>query len=183
MRSCLLAWHTRVEHPSRSYGAALEGGIVEGPFGRGELPDEPGKVAPVSLVAGPAAFGGEVILVPPLELRLWRQRHLASLLAANQVPTHRDETLAALRPQRRDDVGRARAPIKPGQDCSLDPERVQEREDIDGDHRLLAIAQGVTGKKARRAIAAQIGHDHPVAGRRQQRGNLYIAVNVVRPAV
>src|SRR4051794_5790477 len=45
-------------------GAAREGGLVEVPFGRGELPDEPGKVGPVSLVAGPPAFGGEVILVP-----------------------------------------------------------------------------------------------------------------------
>src|SRR5450755_3662356 len=60
-------------------GAALEGGLVEVPFGRSELPDEPGKVAPVSLVAGPAALGGEVILVPPLELSLWGQRHLARL--------------------------------------------------------------------------------------------------------
>jgi hypothetical protein len=57
-------------------GAALEGGLVEVPFGRGELPDEPGKVVPVLLVAGPAALGGKVILVPPLELSLWRQRQL-----------------------------------------------------------------------------------------------------------
>ena len=80
------------------------------------------------LVAGPAAFGGKVILVPPLELSLWRQRHLAGLLAADQVPAHRDEGLAALREDGRDDVGRARAPIKTGQDRLLDPERIhQER--------------------------------------------------------
>ncbi len=66
-------------------------------------------------------------------------------------------------PDRRDDVGRARAPIKTGQDRPLDLERIHQSDDIESDHRLLAIAEGVTGKKARRAIAAQIGDDHPVA--------------------
>ena len=51
------------------------------------------------------------------------------------------------------------------------------------DHRLLAIAQRFTGKKSRRAIAAQIRDDHPVARRRQQRRDIDIAVNVVGPAV
>src|SRR5438067_12510503 len=55
-------------------GAALERGIIEAPLGRGELPDEPGKVAPILLVADPAALGGEVVLVPPLVLRRWWQR-------------------------------------------------------------------------------------------------------------
>ena len=49
--------------------------------------------------------------------------------------------------------------------------------------RLLAVAERFTGKKARRAIAAQIRDDHPVARRRQQRGDIDIAVNVVGPAV
>src|SRR5689334_14621644 len=38
-------------------------------------------------------------------------------------------------------------------------------------------------KKARRAIAAQIVDDHPVARRRQQRSNIDIGVDVVRPTV
>src|SRR5207237_10820083 len=45
-----------------SRSAALEGGIVEVPFRRSDLPDEPRKVAPASFVAGPAAIGGAVIL-------------------------------------------------------------------------------------------------------------------------
>ena len=49
--------------------------------------------------------------------------------------------------------------------------------------RLLAVAERVAGKKARRAIAAQIRDDHPVARRRQQRGDIDKAVNVVGPAV
>ena len=62
--------------------AALEGGIIEVPLGRSDLPDELGKVVPVLLVAGPAAFGGKIILVPPLVFSLWRQRHLVGFLAA-----------------------------------------------------------------------------------------------------
>src|SRR6266567_1365626 len=102
------------------HGAAPERGIVEVPVWRSELPDELRKVAPVFVVPSPAAFGGEVILVPPLELSRWRQRHRAGLLAADQIPTHRDETLAAIREDSRDDVGRARAPIKTAEDRLLD---------------------------------------------------------------
>ena len=121
-------------------GAAFERGIIEVPFRRSALPDELGKVVPVLLVAGPAAFGGKIILVPPLELSLWRQRHLAGLLAADQVPTHGDERLAALREDGRDDVSRARAPIKTGQDRLANFERIHQSDGIDSDHRLLAIA-------------------------------------------
>ena len=163
--------------------AAIERGIVEVPFWRSDLPNELCKVVPVFIVAGPAALGGEVILVPPLELRLWWQRHLAGLLAADQVSAHRDEGLAALREDGRDDVGRARTPIKAGQDRPLDLERIHQSNGINSDDRLLAIAEGVAGQKARRAIAAQIRDDHPVARLRKPRGNVDKAVNVVGPAV
>ena len=135
------------------------------------------------VVAGPAAFGGEIILVPPLELGLRRQRHLAGFLAADQIAAHGDQRLAALRPERRDDVGRPRSPVKTGEDRLLDLERIHQGDDIDRDRRLLAVPERVARKKARRAIAAQIGDDHPVARRRQQRGDIDIAVNVVGPAM
>jgi hypothetical protein len=45
--------------------AALEGGIIEVPFRRGELPDKVGKITTVFVVAVAAAVGGKVILVPP----------------------------------------------------------------------------------------------------------------------
>ena len=51
------------------------------------------------------------------------------------------------------------------------------------DHGLLAIADRVGRQKARRAVATQIGDDHPVAGRRQQGRDIDEAVDVVRPAV
>ena len=135
------------------------------------------------LVAGPAAFRGEVVLVPPCELGLRRQRHLVGFLAADQVAAHGDERLAALRPERRDDVGRPRAPVKPGEDRLLDLERIHQGDDVERERRLLAVADRVAGKKARRAIAAQIRDDHPVARRRQQRRDVDVAVDVVGPAV
>ena len=95
-------------------GAAIERGVIEVPLRRRDLPDELRKVVPVLVVAGAAAFGGEIVLIPPLELRLRRQRHLAGFLAADQVAAHGDQRLAALRPERRDDIGRPRAPIEAG---------------------------------------------------------------------
>src|SRR5260370_40795069 len=122
--------------------AAIERGIVEVPFWRSDLPNELRKVVPVCIVAGPAAFRGKIKLVPPCELSLWRQRHLAGLLAADQIPAHRDEGLASLREDGRDDVGRPRAPIKTAQDRLLDLERIHQRDAIESNGRLLAIAEG-----------------------------------------
>ena len=102
---------------------------------------------------------------------------------ADQITAHGDHGLAAFRPERRDDVRRPRSPIVTGDDRLLDLERIHQGDDIDGDDRLLAIAERFTRKKARRAIAAQIRDDHPVARRRQQRRDIDIAVNVVGPAV
>ena len=55
-------------------GAAVERGVVKLPLGRSELPDQLRKFTPVFFIAGPAAVGGEIELVPPLKLRLRRQR-------------------------------------------------------------------------------------------------------------
>ncbi len=66
-------------------GAALEGGLVEVPFRRSELPDELRKVTPVLVVAGSAAFRGEVILVPPLVLRLRWQSNTGTTTGAQPV--------------------------------------------------------------------------------------------------
>jgi hypothetical protein len=138
---------------------------------------------PVFVVADPAAFGGEIILVPPLKLGLRRQRRLAGFLAADQIAAHGDERLAAFRPQRRHDVGRPCSPIKTGDGRLLDFERIHQRDGIEGNDRLLAVADRGVGKKARGAIAAQIRHDHAVARRRQQRGDVDKTVNVIGPAV
>ena len=47
-------------------GATIEGGIVEVPFWRGELPNELRKIVPVFVVAVAAAIRSKIKLVPPL---------------------------------------------------------------------------------------------------------------------
>ena len=47
--------------------AAIEGGIVEVPFGEASSPDELGKIMAVFFITGTAAFRREIILVPPLQ--------------------------------------------------------------------------------------------------------------------
>ncbi len=111
-------------------GAAIESGVVEIPFRRGDLPNEFGKIVPVFFVAGPASLGGEVELIPPLQLSLWRQRHLAGFLAADQITAHRDERLAALRPQCSDNVGVRAAPIESGDGRLLDLEGIHQGDDV-----------------------------------------------------
>src|SRR6266550_4338069 len=91
-----------------------EGGIIEVPLRRSDLPNEPGKIVPVFLVASPAAFRGEIILVPPLELSFSRQWHLVGFKAADQITAHGDHGLATLWPERCHDVGRPRSPIITG---------------------------------------------------------------------
>src|SRR5262245_50740049 len=75
----------------------IESGVVEIPLRRGGLPDELGKVARVLFVAGPAALGGEVVLVPPFEFTFRRQRHAVQFLAADQIAAHGDERSTTLR--------------------------------------------------------------------------------------
>src|SRR5262249_20338210 len=106
----------RVVEASR---AALERRIVEMPLGRRELPDELVEVTQVFGVAGPAALGCEVELVPPLQLCWWRQRYHAGLLAADEVSTDRDQRLAALLPECGDDVGGPCPPVEAGEDRPL----------------------------------------------------------------
>jgi hypothetical protein len=93
--------------------APVERRVIEVPLRRSQLPDELSEVVSVFVVSCPAAVGGEVVLVPPLELRRRGQRYLAGFLAADQIPAHRDERPAAFGPERRDDVGCPCAQSKP----------------------------------------------------------------------
>src|SRR5262249_38600227 len=111
--------------------AALESGIVEVPFWRSEPPNELGKIATVFVIAIAAAVGGEIILVPPLQLGTRRQRHPARLLTADQITADRNHGLAALRPQRADDIGGARPPIETTENGLVDLERIHERDRVD----------------------------------------------------
>src|SRR5689334_7933755 len=78
--------------------SAIEGGIIEVPLRRRELPDQPCKVVRVPLVASPAALRREIVLVPPVKLRLRWQRYSAGLLAADQITADGDHGLTSLWP-------------------------------------------------------------------------------------
>src|SRR5216684_3358597 len=82
----------------------VEGRVVELPLRRCQAPDQPVELPRVLLVTEPPALGCEVVLVPPLELSARRQGRLAGSLAADEVPAHRDEALAPLRPDCSEDV-------------------------------------------------------------------------------
>ena len=54
---------------------------------------------------------------------------------------------------------------------------------VEGERRLLAVADRLVGEEACRSEAAEVGDDDPVARRRQKRNDVGEAVDVVRPAV
>src|SRR5215470_10893714 len=95
--------------------AAIEGRVVEIPLGRSGLPDQLRELTPILFVAGAAAIGGKIELVPPFILGLWRQGHLAGFLAADEIAAHRHHGLGPLWPERREDVGGPPSPIKTGE--------------------------------------------------------------------
>jgi len=163
--------------------AAIEGGVVELPLRRGQLPDQLREIMRVLRVACAAPLGREVELVPPLQFGSRRQRRAARSLARDQIAADRHQRAAALRPQRRDDVGGARAPVEAGKDGLLDVERIHQGDDIDGQRARLAIARRLAGEEVRRAVPAQIGNDDAIAGLRQDRRDVDEGVDVVGPAV
>src|SRR5208337_4368265 len=132
---------------------AVERRVIELPSRRSDLPDELGKIVPVFVVALPSAFRGEVVLIPPLELGLGRQRYLAGFLAADQVAAYGDEGIAALRPERGDDFGGPCSPIIARDRRPLDLESIHQGEDVESDDRLLAVSESLAAEKARGAVA------------------------------
>src|SRR5918992_2545986 len=164
-------------------GAAIERRFIEVPLWRCDPPDQPRKLTPIGLVAGAAAFRREVELIPPLELGLGWERLLVGLTAADQVPAHGNERLAAFRPECRDDGRGPSAPVAARDDGLVDAQRVHQCHDVEGDHRRLTVSYGAGGEKARRAVAPDIRHDDAVTLGCQQRRDVDVGVNVVRPAV
>src|SRR4051812_39113014 len=145
--------------------ASVEGGVIEGPFRRGKLPDQLCEVPAIPVVTGTATLGGEVILVPPGKLRLRRQRHAVEFLASDQIAADGHQGLAAFRPERRDDVCRPRSPIEAGQDRSLDVERIHESDEVRRECRLLAVAWRPGRAEACRPIPPQMRNYDAVASR------------------
>ena len=110
-----------------------------------------------------------------------RRANRGNELAIDRI--HQRLSECGLVSQRGNNVSGPRSPIEPSECRLFDLEGVHQRNDVESDHRLLPVSNGFARQKARRSITAQIGDDHPVAGRRQQRRDIDKAVNVVRPAV
>src|SRR3974377_676622 len=64
---------------------AIERGVVEFPLRRSELPNEPRKIVTVFVVAGPPPSGGKIILIPPLQLSIWRQGYFTGFLFVSSI--------------------------------------------------------------------------------------------------
>ena len=118
-----------------------------------------------------------------MRARPWGQRRLVGLRIADQVTADRDQSLAPLRPKRRDDIGGPRTPVEPGAGRLPDPERIHQRDGVDREGGLLTVAGGLVRQEARRAVAAEIRHDHPVSRRSEQRDDVDKSVDVVWPAM
>ncbi len=124
--------------------APIERGIIEVPLRRSELPNELRKIAPVFVVAGPAAFRGKIKTGTTDGAQPLAAMAPCRIPGCDQITTRGDHGLAALRPERRDDVGRPRSPIKTGEGRLLDFERIHQGDDIDSERRWLAIADRFT---------------------------------------
>src|ERR1044072_1888585 len=140
-------------------------------------------VATVLGQARPSALGVEVVLVPVAMLRCGRGGILegrgieeVGALAAHQAA----HTLGL---QRGDDAGGTSAPVVARQGGAPDAELLHELHEIVSQRRLLARAQGRCREEARRAVAAQPGHQHSAAVGRESRGDLVVGTHVIRKAV
>src|SRR5580698_4222895 len=120
----------------RSRGA-IEGGVIEVPLWRSNLPNELSEIMPVFVVAEHAAFGGKVILVPPLIFFFGRQGVPIGRGASDKVTAHGDQSLAALGPESRDNIGGPAAPVEAGDDGLVDFERIHHSNGINGNRGLL----------------------------------------------
>ena len=75
------------------------------------------------------------------------------------------------------------APVEPGQRRPLNPQRIGEVDDVLGDRRLLRHARHIGIQEPGRAVAAQVRHEHAVAGVSQGRDDAVPRADVVRKAV
>ncbi len=162
---------------------SIEGRVVKRPVGRPHAPTEAHDPPPVFLETPPAALVVEVILVPQRRLlggarRLHRMRN-----ALNVVRIAGDERDDPVRQKRGDDASGAPTPIVAAENRAFDLERVHEIKKVHAEGRLLAGTRRLGLEEPRRAVAAQVGNDHPRPCMRKDRRGLIIGVRVVREAV
>jgi hypothetical protein len=122
----------------------------------------------------------EIVLVPHCCFSLGARRLERSGNVLNVVGIAGDEGDHPFGPKCRDDAACAAAPIEPTDHRLGDPERIEQRQEIASECRLLARAQCVAREKARRTVTAQIGNDHARAGRCKARRSLGKGMRIVR---
>src|SRR4051812_50043480 len=98
------------------------------------------------------------------------------------MPAHRDEGLATLRPERRDDRGGARSPIVAGENCLLDFESIHQRNNINGESRMLPPVGPLPPQKKRGPPGPPKGGEPPADRPRQPRGAHHHTGGITRAA-
>src|SRR6266478_3781037 len=131
---------------------------------------------------GGESGANDIVLVPPFQLFLRRQRSLVCGEINCDITAGRYDCFDSQWPQRRHDLSGPRAPIETADERLLDLERVHQLDDIRGDYGLLTISHRVMRYEAPGAEAAHMRHDHSVANGRQLR-DVDAAVDTVGPSV
>ena len=156
---------------------------IESPRRRPFFPEKPADVATVLLETLPPALGVEVPLVPVRALGPRRSGRPRRQRVLDVVAADRDERANAFGCQDRRDARRAPAPVVAGERGRPQREGVHELEQVLTDRGLLRHSRRLRIEKARRAVAPQIGHQHPAARGGQRRGHVVERARVVREAV
>src|SRR6185295_7767138 len=85
----------------------------------------------------------------------------------------------AIRMERRGDLRRAAAPVVPGDGEAIEFQCVREVDDVLADGGLLGHPRRLWISEVRAAIAAEVRHEHAMAGARERRRHLVIRVHVI----
>src|SRR6202521_3753960 len=94
------------------------------------------------------AVANEIVLVPPSQLLLRRQRSLACREIHHDITADRYDSFDSLWPQRGHDLSGPRARVETADERLFDLERVHQRHDIRGGRGLLTILHRATRSEA-----------------------------------
>src|ERR1700709_2260633 len=113
------------------------------------MPDQFVEIVTIGFVTCITTLGREIELIPPREFSFRRQRRAVGFRTADQIAAYRNHGLASLGPQRSDDVHRSSTPVEAAEDRLIDFQRVHQRDDVEGDDRLLTVAWRIGGEESR----------------------------------
>src|SRR5215467_6531756 len=147
------------------------------------LPQQLAERATILRKAGPSAFGVEVPLIPKRRFDLWRRWTRSREDVLNRIARDEDAGAHAVRMKRRGDLGGAAAPVVTTDRKLRELQRIGEVDHILSDGGLFGHARRLRIAEVRRAVAAQIGHEHPVSRLRQRRRHFVVRVHIVRKSV